>query len=243
MNNKNIPPSSRLLLISNSKAYGKGYLDHVAREIVDFLGETKEALFIPYALRDRDMYESLAKDRFSKMNIKLESIHRHKSPQVAVNNAQAIFIGGGNTFRLLNEMYNAKVISAIQNIVKNGIPFIGSSAGINVACPTIKTTNDMPIVYPPSFDALNLVPFQINPHYVDSDENSKHMGETREQRIKEFHEENNYPVVGLREGAWLRIENQQVFLKGSSGAKVFIKGKNPVHIKSGTKLNFLNKKN
>lgn len=242
MNKRSISSSKRLLLISNSKVYGKGYLDHVVNEIVDFLGEINEILFIPYALRDRDMYESIAKDRFNKLKIKLESIHKSKDPIQAISSAKAIFIGGGNTFRLLNELYKTRIMDIIRNKIGKGVPFIGSSAGVNVACPTIKTTNDMPIVYPASLDALNLVSFQINSHYIDSDANSKHMGETREQRIKEFHEENNYPVVGLREGAWLRIENQQIFLKGSSGAKVFIKGKKPLDVQHGTKLNFLNRK-
>lgn len=228
-----------LLLISNSKAYGQKYLDHVAEEIIDFLAGIKKILFIPYALKDRDAYTNTAYNRFKKMGIKLESIHKSKNPQKAVEGAKAIFIGGGSTFRLLNELYKTKIMETIRSEVEKGMPYIGASAGANVACPTIKTTNDMPIVYPPSFDALSLVPFQINPHYIDPDPNSKHMEETREQRIKEFHEENSIPVVGLREGAWLRIEKGGVFLKGDSGAKVFIKEKSPKEYKSVANLNFL----
>lgn len=227
----------RLLLISNSKTYKEGYLDHVADEIVGFLKGIKRILFVPYALRDRNAYTTTAYNRFKKMGIELESIHKAKNPQEAIERTSAIFIGGGNTFRLLNEMYKTKIIEAVKNKVKKGMPYIGTSAGANVACPTIKTTNDMPIVYPPNFDALNLVPFQINPHYIEVNTNSKHMGETREQRIKEFHEENLETVVGLKEGSWLRIENNNILLSGE--AKIFIKGKNPVEYKSGNALDFL----
>lgn len=228
----------RLLLISNSIAYGQGYLDHVTNEIVDFLKGVKTILFVPYALKDRDAYASAAYKRFKKMGIELESIHKAKDPQKAVEEESAIFIGGGNTFRLLNEMYKTKIIEIIRDKVEQGMPYIGASAGANVACPTIKTTNDMPIIQPPSFKALNLIPFQINPHYIDKDQNSKHMGETREQRIKGFHEENDIPVVGLREGAWLRIEKGVIILKGSAGAKVFVKRKSPISYASGEKLKF-----
>ncbi len=216
-----------LLLISNSVTYGKGYLDHVESEIVDFLGNIKTILFIPYALNDRDRYTAVAKKRFGKMGINLASIHEVKNPQGAVKKAQAIFIGGGNTFRLLNELYKNKLLDVIRKRVEEGTPYIGSSAGSNVAAPTIKTTNDMPIVELPSFKALNLVSFQINPHYIDKNLKSKHMGETREERIKEFLEENDTTVVGLREGSWLRIKNKQIELRGAGGAKIFKKGQKP----------------
>lgn len=228
----------KLLLISNSIAYGQGYLDHVANEIVDFLKGIKTIKFVPYALKDRDAYANTVHKRFKKMGIDLESIHKAKNPQKAISEASAIFIGGGNTFRLLNELYRTKIIGIIRDKVEQGMPYIGASAGANVTCPTIKTTNDMPIIQPSTFKALSLIPFQINPHYIDPDPNSKHMGETREQRIKEFHEENDIPVVGLREGAWLRIEKEKIFLKGAAGAKVFVKGENPVNYESGAKLHF-----
>ena len=176
----------RLLLISNSLVHGRGYLDHCVDEIVDFLGRVKTVLFIPYALKNRDKYEQIASERFKKTEIALYSIHREKNPIKAVKNAESIFIGGGNTFRLLNELYKNNLLNPIRNLVDSGIPFIGSSAGSNVACPTIKTTNDMPIVEPPSLKALNLVKFQINPHYIDNAPNPKHMGEIRETRIKKY---------------------------------------------------------
>lgn len=229
----------RLLLISNSFYYGKGYLDHCADEIIDFLVQIKTVLFIPYALKDHDRYESIAKARFKKIGINLISIHKQKNIYKAVKEAESIFIGGGNTFRLLNSLYKHKLIKIIKEKVEGGVPYIGTSAGANVACPSIKTTNDMPIIQPPSFAALNLVPFQINPHYIDPDPNSKHMGETREKRIQEFHEENNTPVIGLREGSWLRIKNNEIRLKGKTGAKIFVKGSQSKNYKKGDKLNFL----
>ena len=152
------------------------------------------------------------------MGYELTSIHIAANPAQAVKDTDAIFIGGGNTFRLLKTLYDFDLLGPIRERVADGMPYIGSSAGSNVAAPTIKTTNDMPIVQPPSFDALGLVSFQINPHYLDPDPNSKHMGETREERIRQFLEENDTPVVGLREGAMLRIENGETILRGSTGA-------------------------
>lgn len=229
----------KLLLISNSVTHGKGYLDHCANDMMDFLSETKEVLFVPYALKDYDKYASVVKERFQQLGIAVTSIHEAKNPKQAVLKAQAIFIGGGNTFRLLNRLYEKGLLEAIQTRVAKGMKYIGSSAGSNVSCPTIKTTNDMPIAYPPSFDALNLIPFQINPHYIDTDPNSKHMGEAREQRIKEYLEENDTTVVGLREGTWLRIENGKVELKGNLGIRIFEKGKKPKEYPPKSTLNFL----
>ena len=165
--------------------------------------------------------------------------HRLTNTQQAVNDAKAIFIGGGNTFRLLKALYDANVVQLIRQRVAEGMPYIGSSAGSNVAGPTIKTTKDMPIVQPPSFDALGLVPFQISPHFLDPDPNSTHMGETQEERILQFLEENDTPVAGLREGAMVRAENGSHVLKGSSGARIFRKGHEPVETKPGAKLDHL----
>src|ERR1700752_212234 len=158
----------QLLLISNSTLYGSGYLDHAEAEIRDFLGEVKRVLFVPYALHDRDTYAGNAKQRFAKMGYELLSIHTTAHPVRAVRDTDAIFIGGGNTFRLLKALYDYHLLDPIRQRVREGMPYIGSSAGSNVAAPTIKTTNDMPIVQPPSFNALGLVWFQINPHYIDA---------------------------------------------------------------------------
>lgn len=229
----------RVLLISNSTLYGSGYLDHAESEIQDFLGNVRKVLFVPFALFDRDAYASMARQRFYKMGYGLESIHSADDIHEAVNDAEAIFIGGGNTFRLLNALYDSDVLQPIRQRVATGMPYIGSSAGSNVAGPTIKTTKDMPIVQPPSFNALRLVPFQISPHFLDPDPDSTHMGETQEERILQFLEENDTPVAGLREGAMVRAENGSHTLKGSSGARIFRRGQEPVETRPGDRLDHL----
>jgi len=230
---------SRVLLISNSTLFGSGYLDHAESEIRDFLGDVKRVLFIPFALHDRDAYTETASARFAKMGYELTSIHNATDRFQAVAETEAIFTGGGNTFRLLKTLYDQFLLGPIRQRVAEGMPYIGSSAGSNIAAPTIKTTNDMPIVQPPSFDALSLVSFQINPHYLDADPNSKHMGETREKRITEFLEENDTPVLALREGAIARNENGTVVLKGSTGARIFRKDLEPVERVPGDRLDDL----
>ncbi len=234
-----IDPKSRLLLVSNSTLHGRGYLDHVAEELGNFLGDAKRVVFVPFALKDWNAYGDKACGRLAQIGFEMESIHRASNPQNSLGDADAVFIGGGNTFRLLKKLYEYNLIEVIRERVSKGMGYIGSSAGSNVACPTIKTTNDMPIVQPPSFDALNLVPFQINPHYMDHDPKSTHMGETREERLIQFHEENNGPVVALREGALLRIENATVLLKGSTGARVFRQDHEPIEVTPGTYLDSL----
>jgi dipeptidase E len=226
----------RILLFSNSTVYGRGYLDHVEQEIKAFLGEAKRILFFPYALYDRDGYATNAKERFVVMGYSLESVHQAANPRKAVENADALFVGGGNTFRLLKALQDIDLLDAISCKVKSGAPYVGSSAGSNVAGPTIKTTKDMPIVQPRSFDSLGLVPFQISPHFQDPDFNSKHMGETQEERILQFLEENETPVVGIREGAWLLCESDAVTLKGENGARIFRRGEAPVEAKPGDNI-------
>ena len=228
--------TKRALLISNSTLYGSGYLDHAEKEIRDFLGEKKRVLFVPYALHDRDTYAATAKERFERMGYELTSIHQAFDPIAAVNGTEVVFIGGGNTFRLLKALYDFGVLDPIRRRVNAGMAYIGSSAGSNVAGPTIKTTKDMPIVQPPSFTALGIVPFQISPHYQDPDPNSTHMGETQEERILQFLEENDTPVAGLREGAMVRVEGAVMTLKGSSGARIFRKGLQPVETTPGQRL-------
>ena len=230
-------PKRRVLLISNSTLYGSGYLDHAEPEIRDFLGAaSRKVLFVPYALFDRDTYARQARERFQRMGYQLSSLHEVSDPKTAVGETEALFIGGGNTFRLLKALYDFDLIDVIRERVAQGMPYVGSSAGSNVAGPTIKTTKDMPIVQPRSFDALGLVPFQISPHFQDPDPNSKHMGETQEERIRQFLEENDTPVFGLREGALVRVENDTMTLKGSSGARIFRKGLDPVETLPGDRL-------
>ena len=220
--------NKHVLLISNSTLYGSGYLDHAAAEICDFLSDLKQILFVPFALYDRDAYAATAEERFNRMGYDLTSVHASKNPVEAVESTDAVFIGGGNTFRLLKCLYDFNLLEPIRSRVLQGMPYVGSSAGANVAGPTIKTTKDMPIVQPPSFDALGLVPFQISPHFQDPDPGSTHMGETQQERILQFLEENDTPVAGLREGAMVRVENGVTTLKGSSGARIFRKGLAPV---------------
>ena len=229
-------PAKRLLLISNSTLYGSGFLDHAETEIRDFLSGVGRVLFVPFALHDQDGYAGRARERFKRMGYDLDSIHVAPNKHQAVADAQAIFIGGGNTFRLLKALYDFDLLPLVKQRVDQGLPYIGSSAGSNVAGPTIRTTNDMPIVEPPSLRALGLVSFQINPHYLDPDPDSKHMGETREERILQFLEDNDTPVVGLREGAMVRVENDRSVLKGSSGARIFRKGLPPIEVQPGTEL-------
>jgi dipeptidase E len=233
-----VSDNQRLLLISNSSQYGRGYLDHAEQELRSFLGGVKRVLFVPYALKDRDGYAETARARLAQMGYTLEAIHRATDPRQAVENAEAVFIGGGNTFRLLKTLYEHRLLDVIRRRVEGGMPYIGSSAGSVVSCPTIKTTNDMPIVEPPSLNALGLVAFQINAHYLDPDPNSTHMGETREVRLREFHEENETPVLGIREGSMLRVENGTTVLKGTTGAKIFRRGEQPVEIAPGAVVEF-----
>jgi dipeptidase E len=230
----------RLLLISNSTLHGSGYLDHCASAIASRLGPAvKRVGFVPYALHDRDSYAARAQQRFARMGYELESVHAARDPRALVSEVDALFIGGGNTFRLLFELQRTGLLEMIRSRALAGMPYIGSSAGSNVACVTIKTTNDMPIVQPASFDALALVPFNINAHYLDPIPGSTHMGETREQRIREFHEMNDVPVVGLREGAWLLVDDATVTLQGSSGARLFQKGVAAEELTPPARLDFL----
>jgi dipeptidase E len=229
----------RILLVSNSTLHGRGYLDHVEDEIRNILGPARLVLFFPYALHDRDGYAAKAAERFAAMGYEMKSAHAADDPREAVAKADAIFVGGGNTFRLLKALQDLELIEPIRRRIQNGAPYIGSSAGSNVAGPTIKTTKDMPIVQPRSFDALGLVPFQISPHFQDPDPASTHMGETQEERILQFLEENETPVLGMREGAWVRIENRSVTLRGSRGARIFRRGEEPVEAVTGDEISSL----
>lgn len=223
-----------ILLLSTSTVFGSGYLAYADREISEFLGDSKRVLFIPFALHDRDAYAARVRKRFADLGYQVDSLHEADDPRGAVAGAEAVFVGGGNTFRLLKTLYDLQLLDAIRENVARGTRYIGSSAGSNIAGPTIRTTNDMPIVQPPSFDALGLVAMQINPHFVGADPNSKHMGETREERIAEFHEENDTPVLGLREGAMVRVEAGAATLLGRAGARLFRKGFEAVELPTGS---------
>jgi len=230
----------RLLLISSSRVHGGGWLDLFVGEIDAFLGPgIRRALFVPFALADHAGYHEKARARLAAIGVELDALHVPGDAREKVARAQAIVVGGGNTFRLLATLQERGLLDAIGERARAGMPFIGWSAGSNLACPTIKTTNDMPIVEPKSFRALGLLPFQINPHYIDADPSSTHMGETREQRIEEFLEENDVPVLGLREGAFLRREGPSLHLGGAAGARLFRRGRKPEEMPAGTSLDEL----
>jgi dipeptidase E len=229
----------RLLLISNSTNHGEGYLDHVLQEIDGFLGTVRRLVFVPFALQDRAGYGARVRERLAAIGVEVATLTADEAGRRLAGEAEAAFTGGGNTFRLLKTLQDSGLLPILRERALAGMPYLGSSAGTNIAAPTIRTTNDMPIVEPASFTALGLVPFQINPHYLDPDPNSTHMGETREQRLKEFHEENETPVAGLREGAWLRIEGDRATLGGIRGARIFRRGEAPEERGTGKSLDDL----
>lgn len=217
-----------LLLISSSNVHGYGYLDHSEAEIVR-IARGRRVSFVPFAANDHDGYVAMVAERLGRMGIEVAHLRNRKD----VEAAEAIFVGGGNTFRLLHQLYERDLIGAIRERVRGGVPYIGSSAGTNVATPSIMTTNDMPIVFPPTFESLGFTTFQINPHYLDPDPTSTHKGETREDRIREFHEESGIPVLGLREGSMLRIEGAAITLLGEKSARLFRRGEEPVELAPG----------
>jgi len=225
----------RLLLLSNSTNHGGGYLDHAADALRAFLGPRRRLLFVPFALADTAGYSVKFRQRLAREGIEVEGLSLDTGRQ-QLEEAQAVFTGGGNTFRLLARLQGAGLLDPLRHRVQAGLPYLGASAGSNLACPTIRTTNDMPIVEPAGFEALGVLPFQINPHYVDADPSSSHMGETRETRLREYLEENTLPVLGLREGAWLRREGAALHLEGANGARLFRRDTAPEELAPGADL-------
>ena len=225
-----------MIIASTSTVYGSGYLEYIFPELLDFFEGINEILFIPYARPGGISYEEYtetANKAFHKMDKKVVGIHEFKDPKKAIRNAKAIFVGGGNTFVLVNTLYENDLITEIKDAVENGTKYFGTSAGSNITGVNMKTTNDMPIVYPPDFKTLGLISFNLNPHYLDPDPKSKHKGETRETRIKEFHSYNDIPVLGLREGSWLEVFGQTITLKGVLAAKLFRKSEKPIELEPG----------
>ncbi|MEM1043911.1 MAG: dipeptidase PepE [Bacteroidota bacterium] len=237
-----MPALNRLLLLSNSRNAGQGYLEHARDAFRDFLGtEVSRVLFIPYAgIRiSHDDYAASARAAFEAAGYGLDAVHDAEDAGRAVDEAEAIAVGGGNTFHLLKTMAEQGLLPRIRARVEAGMPYIGWSAGANVACPTICTTNDMPISEPPSFEALGLIPFQINPHYTDAHPPG-HQGETRSDRIAEFCTVNPaVPVAGLPEGTWVRVEGDRLSYVGHAPARVFRGTEAPVDVEPGDGLQFL----
>ncbi|UUC45799.1 dipeptidase PepE [Flavobacterium cerinum] len=220
----------KLIIASTSTLHNGSYLDYLLPTLASHFNDVKTLLFIPYARPggiSHDAYTEKVREAFSKINIAVKGIHEYENPTEALSTAEGIFTGGGNTFLLVSQLYQTKVIDALETAVKNGTPYLGTSAGSNICGLTMGTTNDMPIVYPPSFKTLGFVPFNINPHYLDPDSNSTHMGETRETRINEFHHFNSQPVLGLREGSWLEVSGNTITLKGHLNARLFRQNQEP----------------
>jgi dipeptidase E len=239
---KKIISMKKIIMASTSTVHGSGYLAYILDELKIFFKDIKTILFIPYARPggiSHDAYTENVQEAFNKINKTVTGIHTFENPVLAIEKAEAIFVGGGNTFVLLNQLYKQKLINPLKDAVSNGTPYLGTSAGSNICGLTIKNTNDMPIVYPPNFNALGLVPFNLNPHYLDPDRTSKHMGETRETRIKEFHSFNTQPVIGLREGSWLYVHGDSIILKGPLSARIFEYQKAPYEVMPKKELNTL----
>lgn len=239
---KNLLVMRNIIIASTSTIHGSGYLEYILTDLETHFKDAEEILFIPYARPggiSHDDYTKKANTAFNTIGKTAKGIHTFSDPIKAIEEAKAIFTGGGNTFVLTHQLHKLNLIMPLRSVINSGTPYLGTSAGSNICGLNIKTTNDMPIVYPSSFNALALVPFNINPHYLDPDSNSKHMGETRETRIKEFHHYNTNPVVGLREGSWLLVKGQSITLKGDLNARIFEYEKPPYEVEPDTNLSDL----
>ena len=231
-----------LLLASTSTLYSGEYLDYLFPELDALFKNCSTILFIPYARPggiSHEQYTEKVRFAFAKINKKVVGLHEFENPQEAIKNAQGIFTGGGNTFLLVSQLYKFDVMTILKQILLDGKPYLGASAGINIAGVSMQTTNDMPIIYPPSFKTLGLLPFNLNVHFIEPDLSSHHMGETRETRIKEFQTYNEVTVLGLREGSWLRVVGDAIILKGDLSAKWFAKNTAVIDIEPETNFNFM----
>ena len=226
----------KLIIASTSTVFGSGYLEYLLPTLQLHFKGVKTLVFIPYARPggiSYTNYTSMVKKAFSKIDISVKGLHEFENPKQALLNAEGIFTGGGNTFELLNQLYKKDVLAILKQVLENGTPYLGTSAGSNICGIDMKNTNDMPIVYPPSFKSLGCLYFNINAHYLDPVEGSTHMGETRETRIKEFHVFNKTAVLGLREGGWLSVEGEKITLHGEESARLFQQNQKPVELKRG----------
>lgn len=231
--------AKNMVVASTSTLHGSGYLQYLMPRLETLYAGINQILFIPFARPggiSHDTYTEVAAKAFKELGKQVEGLHQFSDPQRAVADAEGIFTGGGNTFVLVNELHRRDLMAPLREVLHAGIPYLGTSAGSNICGLSMQTTNDMPIVYPPSFKTLGMLPFNINPHYLDPDPSSTHMGETRETRIKEYHTQNSVPVVGLREGSWLDVSDEAVLLSGAHSARIFVAGKDPYEVQTGSDL-------
>lgn len=232
----------KLIIASTSTLHGGSYLEYIKPEIAQLFLGCKEIVFIPFARPGGiswDDYTQRARDFFAQINIGVKGLHEYENQINALEKAEGIFTGGGNTFVLVNELYRKDVLTTLTKVVKNGTPYLGSSAGSNITGLSMQTTNDMPIVRVPDYKTIGAIPFNLNPHYMDPDLGGTHMGETRETRIKEFHVYNTIPVLGLREGSWLEVLGDKITLKGNLSARLFLQGKDATELPTGSDLSDL----
>ncbi|MGO4770648.1 dipeptidase PepE [Flavobacterium sp. W22_SRS_FK3] len=231
-----------IIIASTSTLHEGSYLGYLLPILQSHFKNCKSILFIPYARPggiSHDEYTQKVASAFQTINISVKGIHEFENPETALKNAHGIFTGGGNTFLLVTQLYRNNIMQLLSEMVKNGTPYLGTSAGSNICGLSMQTTNDMPIIYPPSFQTLGLISFNLNPHYLDPDLQSKHMGETRETRIKEFHAFNTIPVIGLREGSWLEVKGEKITLKGNLSARLFQQNQEPKELESESDLSHL----
>ena len=233
---------THIILASTSTLFGEAYLAYLKPVITELFEGINEIIFVPFARPggiSHDEYTAKAAEAFKEYGIKVTGLHTFKNPIEAINNAKGFFTGGGNTFLLVKQLHELNLMQPLKEAVENGKPYLGASAGSNIGGINMKTTNDMPIVYPPNFSTMALVPFNLNPHYLDPNPDLKHNGETRETRIKEFHTQNNIPVVGLREGNWIQVKGEIITTEGACETRIFLPGKEPFELPAGSELLFL----
>jgi dipeptidase E len=231
-----------IIIASTSTLHEGSYLEYLLPTLQSHFKNCKSIVFIPFARPSgitHDEYTSKVAQAFSSININVKGIHEFDNAEKAIKEAEGIFTGGGNTFLLVTQLYQQNIMQTLAQTVKNGTPYLGTSAGSNICGLSMQTSNDMPIIYPPSFQTLGLIPFNLNPHYLDPDLSSKHMGETRETRIKEFHAFNTIPVLGLREGSWLEVKGDQITLKGNLSARLFLQNQSPEELATESDLSYL----
>ena len=222
-----------LLVASTSTIFGGQFLQYLLPVLKEHFSDIKTLLFIPYARPggiSYNAYTSIVAEALKDFSFSVKGIHEFDDAKLAIEKAEAIFVGGGNTFVLVDQLHRHHLIKPLQKVLEKGIPYLGTSAGSNIVGLSVKTTNDMPIVHPDRLEALGMIPFNINPHYLDLDPDSKHKGETRETRIKEFHSFNDTTVIGLREGSWIAVKDAQMILKGGLNARIFKQGKAPFEL-------------